>query len=375
MVKKIALVANSTWNIYNFRQNVIDELIKQNHQVIVYAPIDEFITYTDNYPSLKHIGLRTLDRDSTNPIKDLLLIFELVQKYKKERPDLIIHYTHKPNIYGSLAARWCGIKSVSVITGLGYGFIRKGWLNTLMTFLYKISAGKKELIIFENSDDLDLFKSLNIIDDQKAASVNGCGVDLDYYYPVPKLAKNPPFNFTFIGRLLKDKGVREFAEVASILKLKYKDKIHFIVLGDFDPENPSTIDKETLLTWIQKGYIEYKGFVKDVRPFIAASDCVVLPSYREGLPRIVIEGMSMEKPVITSNTAGCRQTVVNGENGYLVNVEDSKSLLEAVEKFINLDDQTRQELGKKGREMVISKFDSKKIAHQIYQLIRPFLNS
>jgi glycosyltransferase involved in cell wall biosynthesis len=371
--KKIALVANSTWNIFNFRQNIIKKLVDQGHDVLVIAPIDEYITYREHYKNLKHISLRSLDRDGTNPIKDFLLILELYRKYKREKPDLIIHYTHKPNIFGSLAARMCNIKSFAVVTGLGYAFIREGWLNYIMKSLYKYTAGQKEMIIFENIDDQELFKSLNIITSSNSENVNGCGVDIDHYFPVPKTETSPPFIFTFIGRLLKDKGIREFAHVAKELKSKYKEDIKFVVLGDFDLENPSTIDRENLLLWIQNGYIEYKGFVKDVRPFIAESDCIVLPSYREGLPRIVIEGMSMEKPVITSNTAGCRQTVVNCENGFLVNVEDTVSLENAIEKFITLDFEHRKQLGKKGREIVISKFDSNKIADKIYDLIQAYL--
>lgn len=373
MSKKIALVANSTWNIYNFRQNIIRKLIEEGYDITVFAPLDEYITYKEKYPNLKHIGLRTLDRDGINPVKDVLLILELFKKYKREKPDLIIHYTHKPNIFGSIAARLSGIKSISVVTGLGYGFIRQGWLNSILKFLYKFTAGNKELVIFENCDDMNLFKEEEIIEKDKASFVNGCGVDTGYYLPADKPNNEKKIVFTFIGRLLKDKGVLEFANAAKHLKIEKNSKVKFVLIGDFDPENPSTIEKDSLLEWIDRGYIEYKGFIHDVRPYIAASDCIVLPSYREGLPRIIIEAMSMGKPVITSNTPGCRQTVINGMNGFLIPVQDESALKSAMQSFMELDPETRKNMGLKGRELVFKKFDSNLVADNFYELIKPFL--
>jgi hypothetical protein len=146
--KKIALVANSTWNIYNFRLNLIDKLLVEGHEVVVIAPVDEYIEYKENYPQVKHVALRTLDRDSTNPIKDLILIAELTRKYKRIRPDLIIHYTNKPNIYGAIAAKRAGIESVAIVTGLGYAFIHSGWIKKITTALYKYTSKYHKKFIF-----------------------------------------------------------------------------------------------------------------------------------------------------------------------------------------------------------------------------------
>ncbi|MFT6783949.1 MAG: hypothetical protein ACJA1A_003891, partial [Saprospiraceae bacterium] len=159
---KIALVANSTWNIYNFRLNVIDKLLAEGHDVLVIAPIDEYVEYKEKYPQIQHVNLRTLDRDSTNPIKDLILIAELLRKYKKLKPDLIMHYTNKPNIFGGIAAKIAGIPSIAIVTGLGYAFIHGGWIRDVTTKLYKFVASFHKKFIFENIEDRELFDRLGI---------------------------------------------------------------------------------------------------------------------------------------------------------------------------------------------------------------------
>jgi glycosyltransferase involved in cell wall biosynthesis len=336
------------------------------------APIDEYIEYKELYPQVEHIGIRSLKRDSTNPFLDIMLCAELYHKYKRIAPDLIMHYTHKPNIFGSITAKILGIKSVSVITGLGYSFINAGWVNTVIKKLYQYSTKANELLIFENEDDRDLFIKELDLPLSKAKTVKGCGVDSQYYVSQPNGALHSHVTFTFIGRLLKDKGVEEFAEAAIQVKRQHHTA-KFILLGDFDEGNPSTIDKESLLTWINKDIVDYKGFVKDVRPYIQSSDCIVLPSYREGLPRIVIEGMSMSKPIITTDTPGCRETVEDGINGYLVSPRNSKSLAEGMLKFINLNAEEKRKMGEAGRKIVELQFDSEKIADDIYKLIEPII--
>ncbi len=370
--KRIILVANTTWNIYNFRLNVLKKLLDEGHEVYVLAPVDEYIEYKEKYPDVVHIGLRSLDRDSTNPIKDLILIAELYRKYKRIKPSLVVHYTHKPNIFGSIAAYLAKIKSINVVTGLGYSFIHKGWINTVLKILYKFGGSKSSMTIFENQDDLALFIEENLVDEAKATSVKGCGVDTSYYLAYPNGTDHSHTTFTFIGRLLKDKGVREFAQAAEILKSKYED-LKFVMLGDFDEENPSTIDRDELVEWVNNDVIDYKGFVRDVRPYLAKSDCVVLPSYREGLPRIILEAMSMSKPVITTKTAGCRETVEEGLNGFLVAPRSVQELLEGMEKFLKLEQSEKKALGVRGRIMVEEQFDATIIANQMYEVFYPFI--
>ncbi len=372
-VKKIALVANTTWNIYNFRQNIIQKFVDLGYQVCVLAPIDEYIEYKEKYPQITHLNLRTLDRDSTNPIKDLLLIIELRRKYLKIKPDLIIHYTHKPNIFGAIASKLAGCKSVSVITGLGYSFINKGFINVITEKLYKLTSRFNELFIFENRDDRKLFVDKGLVKESKSIAVKGCGVNLNYYKSkIEYNDKTSTTTFTFIGRLLKDKGIEEFAACAKYFK-SINAPTKFVVLGDFDQENPSTIDRDELLTWISDEIIDYKGFVDDVRPYIEESSCIVLPSYREGMPRIILEAMAMGKPVITTDTAGCRETVVDGVNGYLVKIKNSESLSNALQQFVSLDHEARKQMGIEGKKLVDTEFSDVIIADRIYQIVKHLL--
>ena len=370
MIKKktIALVANTTWNIFNFRQNIIRKLRDEGHRVIVIAPVDEYIEYKEKYPDVEHIGLRTLNRDSTNPIRDLILILELKRKYTRLKPDLIIHYTHKPNIFGSIAAKWAGIESISIVTGLGYSFIHEGFINRITKILYKITAKYNKKIIFENKDDRQLFIDEGMVIEAKAVAVKGCGVDLSVFKPSPNGVAHKQIVFTFIGRLLLDKGIREFAQASKILKSR-NNNLKFVVIGDFDEKNPSTIEKEELLQWISDKTIDYKGFVRNVKPFIAASDCIVLPSYREGLPRIVIEAMAMAKPIITTDTPGCRETVDKGITGFLVKSRSVDDLVEGIEKFLKLQKEARISLGLEGRKKAEREFDDLKIANEIYDIV------
>jgi glycosyltransferase involved in cell wall biosynthesis len=367
--KRIALVANSTWNIYNFRQNLIQKFSREGYDVVVIAPVDEYIIYKEKYPDVRHYNLRMLDRDSTNPIRDLLLILELWRKYRKLKPDIIIHFTHKPNIFGGLAAWLAGITSYATVTGLGYPFIHKGLVRILLTSLYKMTAGCHKLFIFENTEDKNLFTQKKIVPERKSRTVKGCGVDTQWFLPIQADSERHKTVFTFIGRLLYDKGIREFVEAARRIRSQRQDA-EFWIVGELDPQNPATVDKEDLITWVQEGIVLYHGFVKDVRTIIASSDCIVLPSYREGLPRTIIEAMSMEKPVITTDTAGCNETVEEGVNGFLVPVQNTELLTHAMLRFLQLSPSERKQMGKKGRELAVTEFDDKKIAAEIFDTIK-----
>ncbi len=361
------MVANSTWNIYNFRLNLIDKFIAEGMDVVVIAPVDEYLTYKEKYPTVRHYGLRLLDRDSTNPIKDFFLLLELTRKYKKIKPDIILHFTNKPNIYGGIAARFAGVKSIAVVTGLGYAFIHKGFVRKMMTMLYRFSAQYHKKFIFENVEDRELFAQLGIVSGDRAISVKGCGVDTTWYHPYPNSQDKEKTIFTFIGRLLYDKGIREFVEAARKIK-NIRQDVAFWVVGELDAENPATVDKDELVRWVDEDVVYYHGFIKDVRNIIAQSDCIVLPSYREGLPRIVIEGMSMGKPVITTHAAGCEETVDEGVNGYLVNIKDVGSLIKAINDFLALTHEQQTKMGHAGRTKALNEFDDKKIAQEIWNI-------
>ncbi|MEO6132321.1 MAG: glycosyltransferase family 4 protein, partial [Saprospiraceae bacterium] len=289
--KRIIIVANTTWNIYNFRLNIIRKLLTEGHEVIVMAPVDKFIFYTETLPQVQHIPIRHLYRDSVNPFQDMRLFLELVQLYRQYKPDLVLHYTVKPNIFGGFAARLLRIPSVAVVTGLGYSLLHEGLINVITRLLYKFSLPFHRKVIFENIDDKALFEKEGLITQGRSMSIKGCGVDTTAFSPNGDGRKNEMITFTFIGRLLYDKGVKEFIQAAQLIKSN--DHIRFWLVGEIDKENPSSISNEDLMKWIRDPKIHYHGATENIRKFIEKSDCIILPSYREGMPRVIMEAMAM----------------------------------------------------------------------------------
>jgi len=371
--KRIGIVANTTWNIYNFRLNVIEKLLADDYEVFVLAPTDEFIEYKEKFPQVKHIHLRFITRDGKHPIKDIVFIEELRRKYKKLELDIVLHYTHKPNIYGAIAGQLAGIPTIGVITGLGYPFLKKGWIEKLVSGLYKLTSNLHKKVIFENEDDRLMFTEKGMVKASKAISVKGCGVNIDHFSPTNEGERNGVTRFTFIGRLLYDKGIKEFVLAAEEIKKRYNGKSRFTVVGELDKDNPSSVNPDELANWIHQDLIDYKGYVKDVRKIISDSDCIVLPSYREAIARSLTESMAMGKAVIATETAGCREAIDHGENGFLVPVKDSDSLRKAMDNIIQMNNEELAKMGEFGRTKTIKEFDDRIIANQIVDIVNSVL--
>ncbi len=354
--------------------NVIRKLQQEGHEVIVMAPVDKYISYQWKIQGVDHFPIRRLKRDSINPVRDIQLTAELMRLYKKHKPDFIVHYTVKPNIYGAIAARLTGIPSIAVVTGLGYAFIHNGFVKQTTKTLYKLTSGLHRKVVFENQDDQKLFVEEGLIQELKGTSVKGCGVDLNYYQP-RHTSKEPgrPVTFTFIGRLLYDKGIQEFIQAAHIVKGSRSD-MRFWIVGEIDRDNPSAIREEDLVRWVRDETVEYHGAVQDVRTVMGQSDCIVLPSYREGMSRVIMEAMAMELPVITTDTAGCREAVTHMDNGLLVPVRDAKALADAMIRFDELPMEEKTRMGRRGRQRAEEVFDENKVADAIYQILEPFLS-
>ena len=370
--KRIAIIANTTWNIYNFRLNIIRKLIDEGNEVIVMAPVDKFIFYTESIPQVTHVPIHHLYRDSVNPVQDLRLFFELIRLYRQYKPDLVLHYTVKPNIWGGFAAKFLHIPSIAVVTGLGYSLIHEGWINFITKTLYRFSLPLHRKVIFENTDDKSLFEKVGLVSPSKSISIKGCGVDTGFFSPNGDGRRNDMLTFTFIGRLLYDKGVKEFIDAAKIVR-QQNPATQFWLIGEIDKENPSAIHHQDLMKWIRDPNIHYHGATENIRKYIERSDCIVLPSYREGMPRVIMESMAMERAVITTDTAGCRETVDDRVNGYLVPVRDPARLADAMIRFSKLSKNEQIDMGKEGREKVIMEFDDKIIATQLYEAIRECL--
>ena len=370
----ITIVANSTWNIRNFRLNVISELLRLNYNIVVIAPIDDYISYLDDFPQVKHYNLPRLSRKGKNPLEDFMLFGQLLKMYRKIKPDLILHYTVKPNIYGSFASRLCGIPTISFVTGLGYAFIHNGVVSKIVRRLYRLAFRFNKKVFFENIDDRLLFIKEKIIKSSQGISTKGCGVDIDYFQPLSPMRERDTIVFSFIGRLLYDKGISEFVQAAEILNRKYSH-LEFQIIGETDKDNPASIHKSDLLRWVEAKTVHYRGFHSDVRDIIDRSDCVVLPSYREAIARTLTEAMSMARPIITTDTAGCREAVDEGKNGYLVKLRSAESLAQAMEKFALLPIESKRKMGLFGRAKAVAEFDDRVIAKKIVSAIQDILSN
>jgi glycosyltransferase involved in cell wall biosynthesis len=369
---KIVIVANTTWNIYNFRLPLLQLLEKRGFQIVVIAPFDEHIIYLNDLNNGSHLAIHKLKRKSMNPFQDLLFFAELSRLYWREKPDLIIHYTIKPNIYGNFAAFLQRIPSVCVVTGLGYSFIHNGWVKKITDALYRFSFLSAKKVLFENNDDRDLFIKNGLSQATQSISTKGCGVDTKYFQPRERIRSDHKKIFLFIGRLLYDKGIVEFVEAAR--RVRQQDPMaDFWVLGELDQDNLAAVSEELLTDWIEDGVIKYFGNVSDVRPYIADSDVVVLPSYREGMPRAILEGLAMGKAVITTDTAGCRETVEEGKNGFLVPVRNVVKLIDSIRHFCDMPVIEIEKMGALSRQKALQEFDQTIINQAILQVIEQTL--
>lgn len=369
-MKKIVVTSNTSWSLYNFRLGLMNALKKEGFHVIAVAPEDEYSEKLKKH--FDFIALKHLDRKGKNPLKDIKLLVEYLSVYRKLKPELVINYTIKPNIYSSIACRLLRIKTISVITGLGYVYVRRGWIEKIVDMLYKIALSGNEKIVFQNKEDYEEFLRRGIVTHVKALYIPGSGVNTEYFSPSifnELNNRDEIFTFLMVSRLLWDKGVGEYVECARRIKEEFSE-VRFWLLGPLDRGNPSAVPEEKLKEWVEEVLVEYLGVAEDVRPFICKADCVVLPTYyREGLPRTILEAMAMEKPVITTDAPGCREAVIDGFNGFLIKPKDVKSLFQAMERMLILSPDERMEMGKRGRELVLEKFDEKIVIAKYLEII------
>jgi glycosyltransferase involved in cell wall biosynthesis len=369
---KIAIVANSTWNIFNFRLSLIKELKRSGYRVIVIAPVDQYIHYLNDNYFTKHIAIKRMRAQKRNPIADFRLLLELYRIYRKEQPDLVLHFTVKPNIYGSLAAQMAGVRSVPTVTGLGFPFLNDNLKNKLIRPLYRRAFRGLSKVLFHNRDDRDLFVREKMIRPGQTMIVEGSGVDMSFFKPQP-LPRQDRFIFLFVGRLLKDKGILEFVGAARQIQRIAKHAECWVV-GELNTGNPSKVSKYEVLGWVSEKVIRYFGHAREIRNYISQANVLVLPSYREGLPRSVLEAMSMGKPIITTNVAGCRETVLNGTNGMLVTPRDTDALAEAMVQMYQMDEDALQRMGNASMEIVRERFDVNLINQEYLKLIKELLD-
>lgn len=345
------------------------------------APLDAFSERLEKR-GFPVIPLTQLSRKGSNPLEDFRLMLELRRIYLRERPDLVLHFTIKLNVYGSIAARLAGTRSICTVTGLGWLFIDKSLKAAIgglgYKILYKIALSSSEHVVFLNQDDRAFFLSNRLVKNSNCSVIPGSGVNTETFHPgfCEERGSNPPAapSFLLIGRMLRDKGVQEFADAAGIVK-KSQPAAQFLLLGPMDQENRSAIPEAVIADWESRRIVQYLGRTDDVRPFICGTDAVVLPSYREGVPSVLLEAMAMGKPVITTNAAGCKEVVEDGKTGFIAPVKDAQGLAGCMLRFLGLSHAEREDMGKRGREKALREFDEKIVVNAYLRLARNVLRT
>lgn len=344
---KVLISANSAWNIANFRAGLIRSLQAAGHIVVAAAPAD------GETERLKALGCcfipLPMDNQGTSPARDMALLARYRRLLKAERPEVFLSYTIKPNIYGTLAARSLGIPSINNVSGLGTAFIRDGWLTTVVKRLYGAALAGSSTVFFQNTEDRDLFLANGLVQTAQAEVLPGSGIDLTQFAATP-MPDGEDVIFLMIARLLWDKGVGEYVEAARLLKARVP-AAQCRILGFLDVPNRTAVARADVERWVEEGIITYQGATDDVRPFIEAAHCVVLPSYREGTPRTLLEAAAMARPLIATDVPGCREPVREGVNGHLCTVRDGADLADKMAAFCAAPPAARAAMGRASRAL------------------------
>ncbi len=344
----------------------VKALLAEGHEVHTIAPHDEFSHYLTE-AGCHHHDLK-MDSRGANPVKDFLLIFELLSAYRRVKPDVVLHYTIKPNIYGTLAASLLRIPSINNVCGLGTIFLKKNLVSAIAIKLYRLAFRYPKKVFFQNPEDLSLFVNSKLVPAAVSDLLPGSGIDLNRFTP-SSFTRNKSFTFLLVSRLITDKGVLEFIEAIRQMKAAGTEA-KFQVLGAKDPKHKRGIKLKVIDEWIDSGLIEYLGTTKDVRPFIDRADCIVLPSYREGTPRTLIEAASSAKPIITTDVPGCHHIVTDGHNGLLCKLKDAKDLAKKMQAMAGFDNDTLKTMGTNGRKKAELEFDESIVINKYMSAIR-----
>lgn len=357
---KIVILINSSWNVINFRSNLVKEMVRHGHEVIVLANRDKYT------PLLKTLGCEysniKFKSKSLNPYSELKLFVQIFLKIKLINPDFILTFTIKPNIYGSLAARFLKIRSINNIAGLGIAH-SSFLLRNLVKNLYKVSLKHCYKCFFQNSDDRSYFLDQYIVSESKAILLPGSGVDLQKFR-VNELVKksrydSSQFNFLLSARILWSKGVGEYIRAAKMIKKEF-DQVNFWLVGFTNVDNRDAVPVADIINWDDEGTIIFKGSTDNMMSVLESVHCFVLPTYYpEGTPKSLLEASAMELPIITTDTPGCRDVVEDGVTGYLCKQKDHKDLYKKMKKILKLSNLDRQSMGYLARKSMIKKFDDK----------------
>lgn len=352
MQSKVIILANSSSGLYDFRKELIAELVN-DYEVIAVLPDNEKVSELNGIGC--HVILTPLERRGMNPIKDLGLFRRYFQLIKKEKPSLVITYTIKPNVYGGLVCRLLTIPYAANITGLGTTFQNQGLLRKIVVVLYKLGLKKAKVVYFENQENREILIDEGIVRENQTCLLNGAGVNLEHFSVFDYPAEDGATHFLFIGRVMQEKGVDE---LFGAMKKLYDEgfAVTLDVLGYYEEDYEKQIEMYT-----KEGWLRYHGYQKDVRPFIWQSHCFVLPSWHEGMANTNLECAASGRPVITSNIHGCKEAVIDGVSGFLCEKQNTESLYEVMKRFTELSTAKRREMGLAGRKHMEAVFDKKKV--------------
>ncbi len=367
---RVAIVINTSWNIYNFRKGLIKALLKRGDEVVAIAPKDDYSNF------LVELGCSFEPVDITgtgaNPIRDLRTLLSLKTIYKRVKPDIVLHYTIKPNIYGTLVASSLKIPCINNVSGLGTVFLDHSLASIVAKFLYKISFHRASLIFFQNPHDQTDFLAGTGLKNLKMDLLPGSGIDLEQFKPIP-IQRSGNFVFLLIARVIVEKGIYEYAEAAATIKSRLPN-VEFQLIGSVVESHTRGIAKKEVDSWHESGIINYLGTQNDPREYIANADCIVLPSYREGTPKTLLEAAALAKPIVATDVPGCREVVLQGENGFLCQVKNSEDLAHKLQNMMELDENQRSTMGEVGRKLVEEKFDEQIVIRKYLDQISNIIN-
>ena len=346
--KRILVLANNDVGLYRFRKDLLAALLGAEHEVYISLPDGGFVS------ELVQLGCRFIDtpieRRGMNPIHDSKLFHQYRAILKEVKPDLVLTYTIKPNIYGGLACRMAHIPYAVNITGLGSAIENGGWLKKFVLTLYKPALKGARVVFFENAGNRDTLAATGVVPKGRDVVLNGAGVNLEDY-PYQPYPQEGPVRFLFVGRVMHEKGVDELFAAAKRMKQEYGDGVEFHIVGSFEEEY------KPLMNELEKaGVVKYHGYQSDMKRFYAMASCVALPSYHEGMSNVLLEAAASGRPLITSDIPGCREAVESGVSGYLCPAKDADALYEAMRRFVDLPESWRGEMGRRGRERMEQRF-------------------
>lgn len=351
MIKRVMVLANNSGGLYGFRKELLSALV-QKAEVIISVPND------GRFPELAQLGCKIIetpvDRRGINPVTDFKLFVRYWRLLRQEKPDLVITYTIKPNIYGSLACRLLGVPYAVNITGLGTAFQKQGLLHKLVTCMYRVALKKAKVVFFENSANMALFQNLHLATERQCCLLNGAGVNLEHYTYAPYPEGNTT-RFLFVGRVMAEKGINELFGAMKRLRADGAD-CTLDILGGYEEDYGNIINQ-----YESQGWLRYHGSVADVRPYIQNAHCFVLPSYHEGMANTNLECAAMGRPLITSDIPGCREAVIPGQSGLLCQSQSEDSLYETMKQFLLLGNEARAQMGRAGRAHTEAVFDKRKV--------------